>query len=200
MVGAGFVALESAGVLTGLNNGEVTVLVRSVPLRGLDRDVVGKVTDYMRAQGTKIVMGVTPQSIEKIVTDTKPDQFKVTYSNGESGVFDTVLAAVGRRSDTDGLNLESMGLEVNPKNGRLITTNEQTNIPHIYAVGDVVDVTLPDSTAVALLSGILLAKRLVNASTDAPVEYMDYKNVATAVFTPLELGFVGLSEDEAQAM
>lgn len=201
-MGAGYVALECAGFLTGLKNGDVTVLVRSMPLRGFDRDVVDKITDYMKEQGTKIVLGVTPQSIEK-VPNTDPtkekEQLKVTYSNGESDVFDTVLTAIGRRADTAGLNLEALGLNVNPNNGKIIASNEQTSVPHVYAIGDVVD-KAPELTPVAIMAGKMLARRLVNASSDTNVEYMDYKNVATAVFTPLEMGTVGLSEDEAKSM
>ena len=151
-------------------------------------------------------MGVTPTSIEEVAnTDSTKEtpQYKVTYSNGESDTYDTVLTAIGRRADTAGLGLDTLGLNINPNNGKIIATNEQTNIPHIYAIGDVVDKT-PELTPVAIMAGKMLARRLVdsNTSTNAktPVEYMNYKDVATAVFTPLELGTVGLSEDEAKAM
>lgn len=144
VLGAGYVALECAGFITGLKNGEVTVLVRSMPLRGFDRDIVDKVVEYMTSAGTKIVTGVTPTSIVKIPAGTNGstrDQFQVTYSNGDSDIFDTVLSAIGRRADTQKLNIESLGVTVNPANGKIIATNEQTTVPNIYAIGDVVDKT-----------------------------------------------------------
>lgn len=144
VLGAGYVALECAGFVTGLKGGEVTVLVRSIPLRGFDRDIVEKVVDYMTNAGTKIVTGVTPASIVKIPAGTDGstrDKFNVTYSNGESDIFDTVLCAIGRRADTQKLNIEALGVTVNPSNGKIIATNEQTSVPNIYAIGDVVDKT-----------------------------------------------------------
>lgn len=201
VIGAGYVALECAGFITGLKQGEVTVLVRSVPLRGFDRDLVEKVTDYMTATGTNIKTGVTPTKIEKIPgVDGGRDQFRVTLSNGESDVYDTVLAAMGRRADTDKLGLDSLGVKINPANGKIIASNEQTSVPHIYAIGDVVDKT-PELTPVAIMAGRKLARRLMPASGNSSgvPDYMDYDNIATTVFTPLEMGTVGLSEDAANA-
>lgn len=71
--------------------GEVTVLVRSVPLRSFDRDVVSKVLKVMN-EAVTILEGVTPTSIERI----ENGQLRVVFSNGGSDVFDTVLAAVGK--------------------------------------------------------------------------------------------------------
>lgn len=193
VVGAGYVALECAGFITGLKGGEVTVLVRSMMLRGFDRQIVEKVRETMLHNGTKIIEGVTPQSIEKLPSG----KLLVTFSDGASDEFDTVLAAVGRGMDTDKLGIDASGampLTVS-KGGKLICTNEQTSVPHVYAVGDIVD-GAPELTPVAIKAGRLLARRLFGKEEP---EYMDYKGIATTVFTPLELGTVGLSEEEAIA-
>ena len=188
VVGAGYVALECAGFLTGLKNGEVTVLVRSIPLRGFDRDVVGKVVDYMKASGTKIIEGALPTSIDKLPSG----RLLVKFSNGGSDEFDTVLAATGRGADTAGLALPTVGVATNPKSGKIPCVNEQTNVPHIYAIGDVVE-DAPELTPAAILAGRLLAQRLFAGSKKPMV----YTNISTTVFTPLELGTVGLSEEAA---
>jgi pyruvate/2-oxoglutarate dehydrogenase complex dihydrolipoamide dehydrogenase (E3) component len=60
VVGAGYVALECAGFLNGLHQGEVVVLVRSIMLRGFDRDLVDKVQNYMAAEGTRLQLGSLP--------------------------------------------------------------------------------------------------------------------------------------------
>jgi len=186
VVGAGYVALECGGFLNALGF-DTTILVRSILLRGFDRECCDKIGNYMQKQGTKIIMGVTPASIEKM-----PDgKLNVTFSDGNSDVFDTVLAAVGRTADTATINLQAAGV-VAGKNGKFDTQFEQTNVPHIYAIGDVL-LGKPELTPVAIQAGILLAQRLFDSSSEA----MDYKNVATAVFTPLEYGAVGLSEEEA---
>jgi len=188
VIGAGYVALECAGFLTNLRQGEVVVAVRSILLRGFDRDVVSRVKDTMVAQGTRILDGVQPTSITKLPSG----RLLVTFSTGESEEFDTVLSAIGRYADTSKLGLENVNITANTSNGKLVCVNEQTSVPNIYAVGDVVH-EAPELTPSAILAGKLLARRLFGNSD----QVMDYKNIATAVFTPLELGTVGLSEDAA---
>lgn len=190
VVGAGYVALECAGFLTSLKGGDVTVLVRSILLRGFDRDVVDNVQKVMEHNGTVIKTGVLPASIEKLDSG----KLLVTLNDGTSDEFDTVLAARGRYMDLSQLGIgpsDAVPL-VTGKSGKLITTDEQTSVPHIYAVGDIIE-GVPELTPSAIQAGRLLAKRLYSNSTEA----MDYKSIATTVFTPLEFGTVGLTEDEA---
>jgi thioredoxin reductase (NADPH) len=70
----------------------------------------------------------------------------------------------GRQADTLQLGLENVGVTVNPKNGKVICQNEQTSVPNIYAVGDVVD-DAPELTPVAIHAGKLLARRLFSDVT-----------------------------------
>jgi len=103
------------------------------------------------------------------------------------------LFAIGRYAVTEGLNLSAAGL-VAEKNGKFkVNDVEQTNVPHIYAIGDVIH-GQPELTPVAIKAGMLLSRRLFEGAT----EKMDYLNVATTVFTPLEYGTIGYSEDEAK--
>jgi thioredoxin reductase (NADPH) len=148
----------------------------------------------MTNAGTHILEGITPTSIEK----TNSGKLLVKYSSGESSEYDTVLAAVGRYADTVKLGLEVIGVKTNPKSGKIICENEQTSVPHVYAIGDVVE-GAPELTPVAILAGKLLARRLFKSisrsnggSVDEEEEpaLMDYRNIATTVFTPLELGTV----------
>ena len=88
-------------------------------------------------------------------------KFQVFYSSGESDIFDTVLAAVGRIADTFSLGTESIKITTNKTNGKIICKNEQTSVKNIYAIGDVVDDT-PELTPVAIMAGKLLARRLFN--------------------------------------
>ena len=102
-----------------------------------------------------------------------------------------MLAAIGRYADTKGLNTENAGLKLN-RNGFFECTNgEETNVPGIYAIGDCVE-GLPELTPVAIQAGVLLSKRLFGGKT----KRMDYEKVATTVFTPIEYGTIGKSEDE----
>ena len=78
------------------------------------------------------------------------------------------------------------------RNGKLKVKNEQTNVPHIYAIGDILYGKL-ELTPVAIEAGVLLARRLYANST----VQCDYINVPTTVFTPLEYGACGYSEEQA---
>jgi pyruvate/2-oxoglutarate dehydrogenase complex dihydrolipoamide dehydrogenase (E3) component len=105
-----------------------------------------------------------------------------------------ITKKIGRHADTIELGLEAAGVIINPSNGKIIGRNEQSNVPHIYAVGDVLEGT-PELTPVAIMAGKLLAGRLFGSEKTA----MDYNSVATTVFTPLEMGCVGLTEEAAIA-
>uniref|UniRef100_A0A8P0P8E8 thioredoxin-disulfide reductase (NADPH) n=1 Tax=Canis lupus familiaris TaxID=9615 RepID=A0A8P0P8E8_CANLF len=193
VVGASYVALECAGFLTGLGL-DTTIMIRSIPLRGFDQQMSSLVTEYMASQGTRFLRGCTPSRVRRL-----PDgQLQVTWENLTSGkedvgTFDTVLWAIGRIPETKSLNLEKAGVNTNPNSQKiLVNAQEATSIPHIYAIGDVAE-GRPELTPTAIMAGRLLAQRLCGQASDV----MDYDNVPTTVFTPLEYGCVGLSEEEA---
>jgi len=171
--------------------GDVTVAVRSILLRGFDRECAERIGEYMEEHGVKFKMRVTPSKLETV----KEGRIKVSFSDGTSDVYDTVLGAVGRTADTINLGLESVNVDTNPKNRKIKTRFEQSSCPNIYAVGDVMD-GCPELTPVAIQSGIVLARRLFGDSK----EPMDYVNVCTTVFTPIEYACVGLSEEDATVM
>lgn len=89
-------------------------------------------------------------------------------------------------------------VNVDSRSGKIITNNEQTSVPHVYALGDIIHGGL-ELTPVAILAGKLLARRLFGNAAEAshPDNVMDYNSIATTVFTPLEMGTVGLSEEAA---
>jgi pyruvate/2-oxoglutarate dehydrogenase complex dihydrolipoamide dehydrogenase (E3) component len=135
-VGASYISLETAGFLAGLGH-DVTVAVRSILLRGFDRECSDKIGSFMEESGIKFRREVTPEKLTK----TKSEQIQVTFSDGSQDTYDTVLVAVGRMADTERLGLENVGVKVNPKNRRILAKHEQTDCPNIYAVGDVLDVS-----------------------------------------------------------
>jgi len=187
-VGASYISLECAGFLAALD-ADVTVAVRSILLRGFDRECADKIGTFSSDHGVKFRRQVTPTKLEKVADD----KIKVTFSDGTDDVYDTVLAAVGRTADTDKLLPgNTLDVKINPKTKKIIGINEQSSCPNIYAVGDVLDDT-PELTPVAIQAGILLARRLFGGSK----EPMDYVNICTTVFTPIEYASVGLSEEDA---
>lgn len=194
VVGASYVALECAGFLAGLGN-DVTVMVRSILLRGFDQEMAEKVGAYMAKRGVKFLRPCVPKKIEKI-RDGEPGMFRVTASDGSKhnivDDYNTVLFAIGREPCTKGIGLEKVGVKLNPKTGKVPTKHEQTNVDNIYALGDILE-TRTELTPVAIDAGLLLARRLYGGSK----ETMDYVNIPTTVFTPNEYGCVGLSEEDA---
>uniref|UniRef100_A0A8D1J7D9 Thioredoxin-disulfide reductase n=1 Tax=Sus scrofa TaxID=9823 RepID=A0A8D1J7D9_PIG len=189
------VALECAGFLTGLGL-DATIMIRSIPLRAFDQQMASLVIEHMAVHGTRILKGCMPLRVEKL-----PDgQLQVTWVDLASdrkdvGTFDTVLWATGRVPEIGSLNLEKADVHTNPHTQKiLVDAQDATSVPHIYAIGDVAE-GRPELTPTAVMAGRLLAQRLCGRSSDL----MDYDNVPTTVFTPLEYGCVGLSEEAAVA-
>jgi len=197
-VGASYISLECAGFLAGLGF-DVTVAVRSILLRGFDRECAEKIELSMKDHGVHFKKKVVPTKLEikvenGIIDDQEKKEIVVTFSDGSRDVYNTVLAAIGRTADTKNLGLETLGLTTNPKNGKIKTIHEQTLCPNVYAVGDVVE-GCPELTPVAIKAGVLLSRRIFGNSVSH--KYIDYRNICTTVFTPIEYGTVGLSEESA---
>jgi thioredoxin reductase (NADPH) len=193
VIGASYVALECAGFLTGVGM-DVTVMVRSILLRGFDQQVADMIGEHMESHGTKFIKTSTPTAIER----TEAGKLKVTYLNAATGAtaseeFDSVFVATGRNADTRKLNLAAASV-VADKDGKIPCVAEQTSAPHVYAIGDVVS-GKPELTPVAIMAGRLLARRLYGGATEG----MDYEKIPTTVFTPMEYGCCGLSEEDANA-
>ncbi|XP_069486010.1 thioredoxin reductase 1, cytoplasmic isoform X2 [Ambystoma mexicanum] len=195
VIGASYVALECAGFLAGLGL-DVTVMVRSILLRGFDQQIANKIGDYMEGHGIKFLRNYVPTKIEQIESGT-PGKLKVTSKSTDgteiTEEYNTVLLAIGRDACTRNIGLDKVGVKINEKTGKIpVNDDEQTNVPYVYAIGDVLEDKL-ELTPVAIQAGRLLARRLYAGST----QKCDYVNVPTTVFTPMEYGACGLSEESA---
>lgn len=193
-IGASYISLECAGFLNECGY-DTTVMVRSILLRGFDRECAERIGTFMEDTGVKFINEHVPERLDR----TEDGRIQVTYkaskgliSQAKTEVFDTVLVATGRYADTEGLNLAAAGVKTSRK-GKFECKNERTNVPNIYAVGDVVE-GQPELTPVAIQAGVLLAKRLFGQSK----LQMDYINVPTTVFTPVEYSACGYSEEDAK--
>lgn len=137
-VGGSYIALECAGFLTDLGY-DVTVAVRSILLRGFDRQCAEKIGNGMKDLGTKFLYKSRPIAISKLSSG----KLQVKLRNDDSGVesteiFDTVFFATGRFPDVKSLGLELAGVNINPETGKIpVNHAEQTNVSNIFAVGDV---------------------------------------------------------------
>ncbi|MFQ6539178.1 MULTISPECIES: glutathione-disulfide reductase [Aphanothece] len=187
VVGAGFIACEFAGILNGLGV-QVTQLVRGDHLlRGFDREASLAVQEAMEAAGIVLRFAHSPAAI---TGECAPGDLTVTSQSGEQFPCGGVLLATGRRPFLQGLNLEGAGVAV--EGHRIPVDPEQrTNVPGIYAVGDVTDRI--NLTPVAVDEGRAFADSVFGAKP----RRVDHNLVACAVFSQPELASVGLTEEEA---
>uniref|UniRef100_A0A8C1T4H3 thioredoxin-disulfide reductase (NADPH) n=1 Tax=Cyprinus carpio TaxID=7962 RepID=A0A8C1T4H3_CYPCA len=193
VVGASYVALECGGFLAGLGL-DVTVMVRSILLRGFDQDMANRAGDYMETHGVKFLRKFVPTKVGQLEAGT-PGRLKVTAKSTESdeifeGEYNTVLIAVGRDACTGKIGLDKAGVKVNAKNGKIpVNDEEQTSVPHIYAIGDILEGKW-ELTPVAIQAGKLLARRLYAGAS---------LKIYHSLFWPLEFTVPGRDNNRCYA-
>lgn len=187
VVGGGFIALEFANIMDGLGS-DVTLMYRGdLFLRGFDQDMREHLREEMvNNSDIDVRFNADPASIAKRDDGT----LVVTDAEGNDIECDAVLYATGRKGKIDGLGLDAAGVHTE---GTFIPVDEysRTNVPGIYAVGDITDRMA--LTPVALMEGHRLADT-VFGGMDRPV---DHEYIASTVFTTPEIGTVGYTEEEA---
>jgi thioredoxin reductase (NADPH) len=191
VVGAAYVALECAGFLNGVGC-DTSVMVREFVLRGFDPECSDKITISMHRHGVRFLQPYNIKAIKKLEDGKLEVSYVHCFTKEEfSELFDTVLFAIGRYADIKPLGLEKFNIMMKDK--KILTDEyQQTSVSGIYAIGDIIAGGL-ELTPVAIKTGKLLAQRLYNGSK----KKMDFNLVPTTVFTPLEYGSVGLSEEDA---
>ncbi|CAK9065115.1 Thioredoxin reductase SEP1 (EhSEP1) [Durusdinium trenchii] len=161
VIGAAYIALECAGFLNGLGY-DTTVMVRSMLLRGFDRECVDKIDAYMQKVGVKFLRGCVPDRFEKGSSKKVKCIWKVAGEE-KSEEFDTVLLAIGRTGEAQKLAsprwVGRAKVWFNPENGKVPAPAEQTNVPNIFAIGDLVE-NRPELTPVAKVAGKKVATRV----------------------------------------
>ena len=187
VVGGGYIAVEFAGILNGM--GAETHLIHrgELFLRDFDREMREHLAQQMTAKG---VMLQFEQMVSTIIQTEQGLQ--LTLSNGAQIETDRVLFATGRRPRTANLGLDTVGVALDA--GGYIEVNSffQTNVPNIYAIGDVIGGA--ELTPVALAQGMAVAKTLFRGEATA----LDHQLIPTAVFSQPNFAAVGLSEEDAR--
>lgn len=188
IIGGGFIACEFACILQGLGV-EVTQFYRGAQiLRGFDDDLRHHVAAEMAAQGIALQVDTDLVSLERL-----PDgRFAAIDTRGARREFDRVLFATGRWPNTAGLGLEAAGVELSEHGAVKVDDWSQTNVPSIFAVGDVTDRI--QLTPVAIREGHAFADTVFGGKPTKA----DHAIVASAVFTRPEAATVGLTEEEAR--
>jgi len=189
VLGAGYIAVELAGMLQALGT-DVTLAVRKDNfLRDFEPMLSGHLNDAMKADGVDVVTQFTAASIEK--------HNNTLTVQGEAGQslegFDEVIFAIGRTPLTQSLGLESAGVKMDSRGYIPVDKFQQTNVPNIFALGDVTGQA--ELTPVAIAAGRRMADRIYNGQTD---RHLTYENIATVVFSHPPIGTIGLTEAQAR--
>jgi glutathione reductase (NADPH) len=189
IVGGGYIGVELAGVLQALGS-QVTVVALEARVLEVFDDMLGEVLmQEMRKQGIDLRMSFQVAGLTRTANGIALDAADGERIDG----FDSVIWAVGRAPNTHGLNTQAAGLET--RSNGIVPTDEyqNTNVPGIYAIGDITGRT--PLTPVAIAAGRRLAARLF---LDQPQQKVDYANIPSVVFSHPPVGTVGLSEAQAR--
>jgi len=190
VVGAGYIAVEIAGVLNALGAQTHLFVRKHAPLRTFDPLIVDTLVEIMQAEGPTLHTGAIPESVVK-----NPDgSLTLALENGETYTVDALIWAIGREPSTDNLNLAAAGVETDSKGYIRVDKYQNTSVTGIYAVGD--NTGAVELTPVAVAAGRRLSERLFNHK---PQEHLDYDLIPTVVFSHPPIGTIGLTEPAAIA-
>ena len=187
ILGAGYIAVELAGVLHALGVKTDLFVRRDRPLRGFDSYVVEGLVNEMEKIGLPLHTHKVPVKLEE-----SEQGITIHFEDGSSHTASQVIWATGRRPNVDGLELEKAGVTLNERGFIQVDEYQNTVVDGIYALGDVTGGK--ELTPVAIKAGRTLSERLFNGKTSAK---MDYSTIPTVVFSHPAIGTVGLTEEEA---
>ncbi len=188
--GGGYIAVEFAHIFAGLGVETHLVYRSDTVLRGFDEEVREVVQEGLKASGVNVI---TNTIFEKIVESDSDYRFEVPLTNGTTLKADLIVGAMGRLPYTKGLGLENAGVELDSKGAIKVDEWSRSNVPSIWAVGDVTDRV--NLTPVAIREGHAFA----DTEFGGKAHHFDHDKIATAVFTQPPVGTVGLSEEQARA-
>jgi glutathione reductase (NADPH) len=193
IVGAGYIAVEFAGMFHALGTETHLFIRNDTFLRTFDPMVQEKVVAEYERQGIHIHKNSSQSKVEDIGNGQKRIHYK--DSNGEGALdIDNLIWAIGRSPETEGLGLDTIGIETNDKGHIKVDKYQNTNVGNVFALGDVCDRGF-ELTPVAIAAGRRLSDRLFGGVNDA---HLDYSNIPSVVFAHPEVGSIGMTEPEAR--
>ncbi|WP_314451867.1 glutathione-disulfide reductase [uncultured Granulicatella sp.] len=190
IIGAGYIAVELAGVLHALGVKTDLFVRKGGPLRGFDQGIVEVLVEEMKKNGQPLHTHKVPQKLEKL----NNGDIQIHFEDGTTHTSQKVIWAVGRKANVHQLNLEAACVELTERGFIQVDEYQNTTTPGIYAIGDVSGEK--ELTPVAIKAGRTLAERLFNGKTDAK---MDYELIPTVVFSHPAIGSIGLTQEQAEA-
>lgn len=191
VIGAGYIAVEIAGVLNALGTETHLFCRKESPLRSFDPMIIETLVEVMNAEGPQL----HTHSVPKQVVKEADGSLTLHLENGQTYNVDTLIWAIGRHPATDAINLAATGVATNEQGYIKVDEFQNTNVAGIYCVGDIMEGGI-ELTPVAVKAGRQLSERLFNHKLNAK---MDYQLVPTVVFSHPPIGTIGLTEPQAIA-
>lgn len=188
VIGAGYIAVELAGILNALGSNTTLLIRHKSFLRTFDQDL----QDNLMVETESSGITVAKEKHAKSITKKDDGTLVLETKEGDSYECDCVIFAIGRRPATD-INLEAAKVELTPRGFIKVDKFQNTTAENTYALGDVCGRAL--LTPVAIAAGRKLSERLFNGMLNS---YMDYDDIPTVVFSHPTLGTIGLTEEEAR--
>ena len=189
VIGGGYIGVELSGVLRALGSEVSIIALEDRLMERFDPMISQVLTHEMAQQGIRIHCGFEVNALAQDANGINVISKQHEILSG----YDTVIWAVGRRANTQALNLDAAGIESLANGNIVVDEFENTNVPGIYAIGDITGkVAL---TPVAIAAGRKLAERLFQDKADSKV---DYTNIPSVVFSHPPIGVVGMTEAEAR--
>lgn len=188
VIGGGVIGVELASVFSRLGTHVIVVEMLDQICPGIDPSLSRLLLRSLQKQGIEFML-----STQVITSIVQPEEIILTVQQGEhlkNLSTDIVLVAVGRRPYSDQLNLEKIGLQVNKKGFIPIDHAFRTSIPHIFAIGDLIEGAMLAHKASA--EGVAVVDLIKGERTE-----LDYLIIPNVIYTNPELATVGLTEKEA---
>ena len=176
IVGAGYIAVEFAGVLNALGTETHLFIRHDKVLRTFDPTLQDTLTPWMEHTGVKVHKHSTVQRVE----GEKGKTLTVHYDNGQTIEVDCLIWAIGRHANTENLGLEELGIMLDKKGDVIVDELQNSTVPGVYAIGDVQGKAL--LTPVAIAAGRRLSNRLFGPEKFKNDKLL-YENIPTVVFS-----------------
>jgi glutathione reductase (NADPH) len=193
IVGAGYIAVEFAGMFEALGTETHLFIRHETFLRTFDPIIQEKVVAEYERQGIHIHKNSSQSKVEDIGNGQKRLHYKDSKGEGTLDI-DTVIWAIGRAPETEGLGLEKIGIETDKKGHIVVDKFQNTNVENIFALGDVSN-SGSELTPVAIAAGRRLSERIFGGKANS---FLDYTNIPSVVFAHPQIGSIGLTEPQAR--
>jgi dihydrolipoamide dehydrogenase len=196
VVGSGVTGVEFVHMFSSFGAKVTLVVSRQQVLPSKDPEVAAVLEDDFLKRGVSLLKGARAIAIDRVTSEEGRDEVVVRCDDGRVVRSTHAVLAIGSVPNTDGLGLETAGVELDRAGYVSINRHCQSNVAHIYAAGDVSG-RLPLSS-VASMQGRKVAEHVMGLQKVAH-RHLDYDKAASAIFTEPEIADVGLAEAEAFA-